>query len=119
MQSHDGLINILPAIPDVWKSGEVNGLKARGGFLVDIAWSNGKITKLSITSNLGGNCRIGIPNAIKSTTKTKLVSAMGSNSNAFFSAINPLITEAKMVQDGFNAYDFATEAGKTYQFIGK
>jgi len=48
VQSHDGKIELLPALPDAWKSGKVSGLKARGGKTVSIEWKNGKITKSSI-----------------------------------------------------------------------
>lgn len=51
VQSHDGCIELLPSIPDLWKnSGSVSGLKARGNFTVGFAWENGKITHYSITS---------------------------------------------------------------------
>lgn len=74
LQSHDGLLNFLPALPDDWQSGEIKGLKARGGFEVDIMWKNKKITKLTIQSNLGGNCKIKTPNALKLEGKSKLIS---------------------------------------------
>lgn len=48
MQSHDGNITLLPALPDSWKSGKVLGLKARGGKTVDIEWRDGKVVHSSI-----------------------------------------------------------------------
>ena len=74
LQSHDGLLNFLPAIPDDWQSGEIKGLKARGGFEVDITWKDKKITKLIIQSSLGGNCKIKLPNPVKLEGKGKLIS---------------------------------------------
>lgn len=58
MQSHDGELSILPALPSEWISGEVRGLKARGGFEVSIAWKDGKATRVVVTSTRGGNLRI-------------------------------------------------------------
>lgn len=58
MQSHDGGINLLPAKPDNWRNGHIKGLRARGGFLVDIYWKNGELIKAAVTSTAGGRCRV-------------------------------------------------------------
>jgi alpha-L-fucosidase 2 len=51
IQSHDGYIELLPAIPDSWKDGNFSGLKARGGVIVNAVWINGKIEKVVLKSN--------------------------------------------------------------------
>ncbi len=122
VQSHDGAIHILPALPDVWKKGKMSGLKARGGFEVDVAWENGKITNLIIKSNLGGNCRLRLPNALKANGIT-VTSATGENPNSFYKT--PIIKQAllspKAELKGIDLketllVDFSTTAGKTYTF---
>ena len=72
LQSHLQELHLLPAIPDEWKAGEVKGLKARGGYEVDLAWSSGKITSATIKSLNGESCtlRTATPIKIKGITAT-------------------------------------------------
>ncbi|WP_155914602.1 glycoside hydrolase family 95 protein [Asticcacaulis sp. AC460] len=53
LQSYDGEIQILPALPKAWPSGRITGLKARGGFTLDIAWKDGKADRVTLTSAFG------------------------------------------------------------------
>jgi len=55
LQSHNGEIRLLPALPKNWPSGKVTGLKARGGFVLDMEWKNGTLTKSAISSVKGGH----------------------------------------------------------------
>jgi alpha-L-fucosidase 2 len=95
LQSHDGLLNILPALPDDWASGEIKGLKAQGGFEVDITWKNKKVTSLKITSALGGNCKLKLPNALKLEGKGKLI-----------------------IEKELSTFMFKTEKGGKYVLVG-
>ena len=121
LQSYDEAIDLLPALPDAWKTGTVKGLKARGGFTVDISWKEGKIRKATIYSSLGGNCRI---RAYSPVAKCNVIykKATGENPNPFYQ--NPK-TKAPLVHGKVDmvklpatfAYDVKTEKGKKYEII--
>ena len=73
MQSQDDVIQLLPALPDAWRSeGRVSGLVARGGFVIDMEWHDGVVTRLEVTSRLGGRLQVAAPGfkkVIKKQTK--------------------------------------------------
>lgn len=120
MQSHDGAIHLLPALPRQWQNGSVSGLRARGGFEIkELVWKNGQVEKLVIRSTLGGNCRLRVPNALKGLTAT----TKEENPNPFFAIERipkPIISgKAKLtplVLKDTVLYDVATQPGKTYAF---
>ena len=58
LQSHAGRIHLLPALPKAWSNGHIHGLKARGGFEVDIDWKDGKLTTAAIHSHAGRSCTV-------------------------------------------------------------
>ncbi len=61
LQSHEGVIRLLPAVPSEWQSGAFTGLRARGGFVVGAEWENGAVTSLNVSSKSGGECTVTFP----------------------------------------------------------
>jgi len=126
LQTHDGSIDILPALPDDWKKGSISGLKTYGGFEVSILWENNQAQKITIKSNLGGNLRIRVPNEVNLADGKNLKKAIGDNSNPFFEIVkvkDPLISaEAKInpvILKTTYLYDLPTKAGNIYTIICK
>jgi alpha-L-fucosidase 2 len=122
LQSHDGAIHLLPALPAEWKNGTINGIMARGGFEIkELKWANGKLLSVTILSKLGGNCRLRVPNKIKGSGSLK--KATGDNPNLFYKieeVAKPLISPAANLSiitlPHTELYDFPTLPGKTYTF---
>ena len=114
MQSQDGAIHLLPALPDNWSKGEITGLKARGGYTVDLRWENNALASATIRSRLGGNCRIRSYFPLKGLAK-----ANGENPNSFYSiqeTKKPLINNIEAVEmpelKEVYEYDIEMKAGE-------
>ncbi|MNC63747.1 hypothetical protein D3C75_1138950 [compost metagenome] len=65
LQSHLGEISLLPALPDHWKNGRVQGLKARGGYEVDLEWKEHVLVSAKITAAHDGLCQLSYSRALK------------------------------------------------------
>ena len=118
LQSHDGAVHLLPALPDKWAEGKVKGLVAHGGFVVDMDWNGVQLDTAKIHSRIGGNLRLRSYVPLKGEG---LKPASGTNPNPLFrqaaikeplvsKEINPQYPVIPRVYE----YDLATEAGKDY-----
>lgn len=124
LQSHDGAIHILPALPEKWISGRVSGLVARGGFEIDLKWEKGKETYLTVRSKLGGKCRLRVAGALIAGETTTLLHSAGDNPNRFYetpaiktygiSANAPRFENLSLENTAL--WEFDTEPGKVYTF---
>src|SRR5690554_6406515 len=85
VQSANGEIHLLPALPDVWPTGSITGVRAHGGFeIVELSWKDGEIEKAIIKSNLGGYFRIRLPHSLKLSDCREPTAAAGVNPNPFY-----------------------------------
>ncbi len=64
LQSHTGVIVLLPALPAAWPEGRVSGLRARGGFVIDLAWRHGRLAGATVHAQHDGVCRLWAPEAL-------------------------------------------------------
>ncbi len=93
LQSHEGFVRLLPALPKAWPTGSFKGLVARGGFVVDVDWKDGEIKRAVIHSKLGGTCKI------KTSAGEARIQEEGSS---------------KQDRLGGEIMEFATKKGKSY-----
>lgn len=102
LQSHAGFIELLPALPDAWGSGEVSGLRARNGFEVGISWKDCQLEKASVKSLSGKTCslRAGQPFTVKCNGRTVATSK-----------------EIDVHGRKYNQAEFETKAGEEYSIV--
>ena len=96
LQSHNGEIALLPALPKAWPNGSIKGLRARGGFEVDMTWEDSKVVTVTLKSGLGKRCRI--------RSAFPLTTAEG--------GLKPSLKSIDA-----NVIEFDTQAGKTYSLV--
>jgi alpha-L-fucosidase 2 len=97
LQSQEGFVHLLPALPQKWKDGFVEGLRARGGFEVSMVWKDSQLSQTTIKSSVGGIC------SIKAGQKVRKV-FLGKTAIAF-------------TDEGSNAIAFETKPWNTYELI--
>jgi alpha-L-fucosidase 2 len=121
VQSHAGVIDLLPALPSAWPAGKVTGLRARGGFELDVDWSGGAVRHVIIRSTLGGLCRVRSASAL-TVTGAAARPASGPNANPFYRVHQvalPIVASGAPLTAGAppsgTAMEFMTEAGGHYQ----
>ena len=130
VQSHDGAVQLLPALPDDWKQGAVKGLRARGGFVVDEEWNEGELRSAVVRSTVGGTLRLRsyVPLRLAKGPKgARLKKAEGDCPNPLFAPAairEPL--HSKELKDfkpqtlrKVYEYDVETVAGQNYRLVSE
>ena len=121
LQSHDGALHLLPALPDSWQEGKVSGLRGRGGFIVEEQWKNGKLSTATVQSTIGGVLRLRSYVPLKGKELKEAKGACPNDLMAPAEIRKPLtatqISQAETPKlKAVYEYDITTEAGKTYKF---
>jgi alpha-L-fucosidase 2 len=88
VQSHAGEIHLLPALPSAWPTGSVRGVRARGGFEIDLAWKDRQVSSATIRSALGGVARVRAPRELR-VTGASARPAAGEHPSVFYRMHDP------------------------------
>lgn len=116
LQSHDGAVHLLPALPDVWNTGKITGLVARGNFVIDMDWKNHKLSKAVVHSKIGGTIRIRSYVPLKGKRLKKASGDCPNNLFARPSIRDPLIAKGLAIESPelpkVYEYDLETLPGK-------
>ena len=84
LQSHEGEISLLPTLPEAWAKGSVKGLRARGGYEIDIEWEEGKLKEAVIHSEAAGICKIRIKEDVRVRCNNVPVQVIIENDSVMF-----------------------------------
>ena len=124
VQSHAGDLHLLPALPAAWPNGRIRGLRARGGFEIDLEWRGGAIARAALRSRLGGVCRVRSASPLRVSGAVARPPA-GENPNPFFKVhdpgrpdIAPGATLPVADTPPGSVVDIPTEAGGSYTLTG-
>jgi alpha-L-fucosidase 2 len=125
VQSHAGEMHLLPALPSAWPAGLVRGLRARGGFEIDLEWRNGQLLRGELRSTIGGNARVrtAVPMRVAGSP---LRPAHGPNPSRFFREHDPgrpVVADPAKVPSAApiagSVVDFDTRPGGRYQLTAE
>ena len=122
LQSHDGAIELLPALPAAWRHGSIKGIKARGNFTINLEWKEGQLAEARIYSALGGPC------IIRTAVPVKVVETTSLPTNAIHMPLQTLFgkipfeksreaKDEKLLNPSTSETGFQTQRGKWYTIL--